>query len=293
MTDWFLYIIVRTIGFFIRLIPLRPALWLGRRLGDAGYWIRKDRRLVALDNLKAAFGEKGNKELYRIIRKVFQNLGMSFIEVLRFPKMDGRYIERHIRLEGLNRIDEALKGNRGVILLTGHFGNWELSGWTISASGYKAKVLAREQKLVRLNRLLDSYRELNGSEVIPKKRAIREIIKGLRNNEMVGILADQDGGRNGVFVNFFGRMASTSEGAIAFALKTGCTVLPAFIIREDGARHTLRIEPPLHIARSGDYEMDVKTNLQAWTNILESYIRRYPEQWLWIHKRWKTQPEES
>lgn len=293
MTDWFLYLSVRILGLFIRLIPLRTALWLGRRLGDAGYLVRKDRRLVALENLKAAFGESGDEKLYRIVRKVFQNLGMSFIEVLRFPKMDAKYIKRHIRLEGFNRIDEALKGNRGVILLTGHFGNWELSGFTISASGYKAKVLAREQKLIRLNRLLDSYRELNGSRVIPKKRAIREIIKGLRNNEIVGILADQDGGRNGVFVNFFGMKASTPEGAIVFALKTGCAVLPTFIIREDGSMHTLKIEQPLHITRSGNYDMDVKTNLQAWTDILESYIRRYPEQWLWIHKRWKTQPEGS
>jgi KDO2-lipid IV(A) lauroyltransferase len=134
---------------------------------------------------------------------------------------------------------------------------------------------------------------LNGSRVIPKKRAVREIIKGLNKNEIVGILADQDGGRNGVFVNFFGRKASTPEGAIAFALKTGCAVLPTFIIREDGARHTFKIEPPIHITRSGNYEMDIKTNLQTWTDILESYIRRYPEQWLWIHKRWKTQPEES
>ncbi len=292
MIDYLLYIGVRISGFFVRLFPLRLTLWFGRRLGDLGYWLGMDRRRIALDNLKSAFGdEKNYEEFHRITRKVFQNLGMSFIEVLNFPGLDAKYLERYIKTEGLSHIDEALKENKGIIFLGGHFGNWELAGFAISVLGHKVKLLAREQKLMRLNRLLDSYREWNGCKVIPKKRAVREIIKGLSNNEMIGILADQDGGKKGVFVNFFGRPASTPEGAIAFALKTGCAILPTLIIRENGARHTLKIESPLRITRSGNYEADIKTNLQVFTSILESYVRRYPEQWLWVHKRWKTQPE--
>ena len=294
LIDCILCLSVKLLGSFLRKLPLRLSLLIGACMGRVGYYFRKKRRRIAYANLKAAFGnQKTPKELVAITKKTFQNLGRNLTEVLLFPKVDREYANKYIKIEGLEEIDKALSEGRGVIFLTAHLGNWELASLVTAIKGYPLKVLARQQKFPRLNRLLISYRETKGCRVISKGMAIREIFKSLKNNEIVGILADQDAGVKGVFINFFGRNASTPDGAIRLALKQKSKVLPAFIIRESGPYHRIVVKPPLELEKMDDLESNVRSGLEEFTSYLENLILSYPEQWLWQHKRWKSTSSRS
>jgi KDO2-lipid IV(A) lauroyltransferase len=271
-------------------MPLKLALGFGSGLGKLGYLLRPERNRLAYENLKLAFKKENKKVFTAIIRGVYSNLGRNMIEVLRFPLLNSNNIGQYVDVRGVEHMNDALNKGKGVIMLTAHFGNWELASLTAALMGYPMKVLAREQKFERLNKLLNSYRQLKGCEVIPKGMAIREIVRHLKQNGIIGMLSDQDGGRRGVFVDFFGRHASTPAGAIEFALRTGCLVLPGFIIREEKGKHRINIEPPLNINGYAGKEEAVREGLQNFASILESYVRRYPDQWLWLHNRWKTRP---
>ncbi len=294
MSDYFLYLIVRFIGFILRLMPINFSLWLGRRIGDLTYYFKRDRRKLALINLKAALGSNyTSKELKLIAKKTFQNLGQTLVEIINFPRIDINYLNKYVTFENLNYIDRALEKGKGVVHLTAHFGNWELSSFAASLKGYPIKVFAREQKYLRLNQLLNQYRELSGCRVIRKGMALRELIRALHNNEIIGMLGDQNAGATGVQINFFNRLASTATGAIAMALKTKAALLPSFIIRERNIYHRIIVETPLKLEDTGNTNLDIKKGLEKFNILLEKYIVKNPEQWLWLHKRWKKTPNRT
>jgi len=287
------FIVVKAFSMFLWYMPLRPALWLGRRIGDIVYHANLKRRMVAYANLKAAFPEKGLRELRRINKRHFENLGMSIIELLKLPVMHKGYLDRHVKLENIDRLKASLEKGKGTIILTAHFGNWEISSLAVSLNGYKMSVFAREQKYERLNNLLNEFRQSAGSKVITKGFSIKDIIRTLHSNGIVAMLSDQDAGANGVFVEFFGRPASTAQGAVAFSAKTGASILPSFTWRLGTDKHVARAGDPLELINTGDEKKDMKENLQRITDILEGHIRKFPEQWLWAHKRWKSTPQRS
>ena len=271
--------------------PVRFLLFSARRLGSLAYYVNFKRNKFAYSNLKAAFGKaKEPAELKKLTKMVYQNLMQNFFEVLITPKINKQYVEKYVTFVGIEHIEAAKKEGKGIIFMTGHFGNWELSNVISPFIGCPLSVLAREQKMPRLNALLNRYRESTGSRMIKKGASVRELVKCLKRNEIIGMLSDQDAGRTGVMVQFFGRLASTPDGPIAFAMKTGAVILPVFIVRKKGPHHIQHIEPQLKMDSTGNYELDLKTNLQKFTRILESYITRYPDQWLWLHKRWKSSP---
>lgn len=289
--DMFLYPTVLVVGFFIRALPPAVGLRLAGMLGAAVYLFYGKRRRIGYVNIKAAFCDRFSpKQIRKVTRMTFQHFAQVLFEVFRFPDIDKGYADRYVASEGLSRIEDALKKGRGAIILTGHFGNWELSGLVGAIRGYPQDVLARQQRYQRLNVLLNSYRERYGRHVIEKGMATREIITALKTNKVVAILSDQDGGMKGSLVNFFGRLASTPQGATAFALKFDSAILPNFCIRQKGPFYRLVVEEPLELEKTGDTAIDIQANLQKFTDILQSYITRYPSQWLWLHKRWKTTP---
>ena len=290
MTDFLGFIIVKFVSVLFLVIPLRLALWIGRRLGDLAYFLNSKRRSIAYANLKSAFPEKNTCEIKKILKAHYKNLGMSVVELLKLPVMGKRYLEKYIEIEGLDRIKEARDKGKGVILLGGHFGNWEISSLGISASGQRMYIFAREQKHVRLNNLLNSYREMTGSKVVAKGFSVREIIKALRDNNVVAMLIDQDAGAKGTFVNFLNRPASMAQGPVTLGFKTGAAVIPCFMRRKDYDRHVVELYEQLQLVNTEDKEKDLKVNLESIADILEGYIRRFPEQWLWSHKRWKSSP---
>lgn len=291
LADYILYTVVRFLAVLFRLLPLRFSLWVGRRFGDVLYYLIGKRRLIAYANLKAAFGGRYTPaQLKGIIKNEYRGLSQSFIEVLKFPVLGDEHVDKYIKVEGEDKIKAALKRGRGVILLTGHFGNWELSSLVGALKGYKMNVLARWQKFDMLNGYLNKMRSFRGANVISKDDSREMITRALNRNEVVGILSDQDGGKRGEYVEFFGRLASTPKGVAHFSLKTGAPILPVFIIREKGPYHRIVIEEDISITASDDINVDIHEILQRFAKVLQMYVERYPGQWLWLHKRWKTTP---
>ncbi|MBI3333740.1 MAG: mitochondrial fission ELM1 family protein [Candidatus Omnitrophica bacterium] len=293
-TESILYSLARGLSASLRWVPPRWGLAFGARMGDLAHLLLPGRRRVALRNLKAAFGDAYSPAQYeRILRALFRHLGMTLMEVALIPRIDRAYLEEWIQIApgSRERLEAALSKGRGVIFVTGHFGSWELISITGAILGYPTLVLAREQGWPRLNGLLTRYRESKGCRVVRKGFPIRELIRGLEEKRIVGILSDQDGGRNGVLAPFFGRLASTAPGVIALSIHTGAPVLPVFVVRRDGPAHTLYLEEPLRIPEEGSLEERVQAGIAQYLRILEGYVRRFPAQWLWLHRRWKSSPE--
>jgi len=240
--------------------------------------------------LKAAFAnEKSPRELRAITKRVYQNMVQTFMEVLNLTKVNKRYVDKYIDIINIERIQNAARSGRGTILLTAHFGDWELSSLVSSAVGFPITVLVREQKMKRLNELLNRLRESNGCKVIRKGMDVKNLITALRENKIVGILSDQDAGKNGMLVDFFGRPTSSHSGSMEIAKRTDSLILPAFIVRTAGAYHKLYLEEYIDFRNTQSTDA-VRENLQRYMGLLERYVREYPDQWLWLHKRWKSTP---
>lgn len=321
MLGYLEYLAVKLLGIIVRVLPQKLIIFIGRLIGSLFYLFDRKHRQISLVNLKKAFGEeKTTLELKRIARYSFINLCQGFFEVLLFPKFKEKSLVRFVAIEGRNYLDMVRSQGRGGILLTAHFGNWELSAVWAVLKGYPLCVIAREQKQTRLNLLLNQYRSSSGLKVYTKGMVVRDLITALQQNEFVGILGDQDAGRRGLFIDFFNRPASTHPGPILLALRTGAPILPCFIVRS-GFKHKIYVNPPIYLGAKREDQgrnelmksrgvsqtlhepsIDIKNSpraqlikrgLEDFTRILESYIRHYPEQWLWLHRRWKTQPKED
>ncbi|MDD5136467.1 MAG: ELM1/GtrOC1 family putative glycosyltransferase [Candidatus Omnitrophica bacterium] len=290
MIDYVAYIAVRALNKILGFVPISASLWLGRRIGDVVFFFNKERRLVAYANLKSAFaGEKTPSELRSITKRVYRNMVQTFVELLNLTKVNRKYCDRYVEVVNMDRIRNASKSGRGTILLTAHFGDWELSSLVSSVEGFPILVLVREQKMKRLNELLNTLRESNGCKVIRKGMDVKNILKALYGKNIVGILSDQDAGKNGVFVDFFGRPTSYHSGPFEIAKHTGSLILPNFIVRTGGPYHKLYLEEYIDFGK-GPKDGDMKENVQRFAKLLEDYIRKYPDQWLWLHKRWKSTP---
>ncbi|HTL70308.1 MAG TPA: ELM1/GtrOC1 family putative glycosyltransferase [Candidatus Eisenbacteria bacterium] len=283
---------VKTLRVVARVLPVGVSLFIARVAG-ALVWRLTKRRKVSYRNLRAAFAaEKTPAELRRIARRSMQNLVMSFVEMLRFPETDEAWVDRHVEVVGREHVDRAVAAGRGVIFLTGHFGNWEILNLTGNLKGFPILALARRQKHPRSDDYLNSMRTCHGGQVIRKGMPIREILRALRQGRIVGIVSDQDAGRKGTFVELFGRLASSASGPAAFAMRTRAALIPIFIFRTGPQSHRIEIEPPLDLppAETDSAEAE-RLLLERYTRILESKIRKSPEQWLWAHRRWKTTPD--
>ena len=295
MADLILYLLVRLEAFVFRLLPLKFSLWIARRFGSLIYYTMGSRKSVAYANLRAAFrGKYTPAQSNRIIKEIYQSLAQSYMELMKFPQFDEAYVKKYIRIEGLDKIKKAMKDeSKGVLFLTAHFGNWELCSLAGTMIGYKMNVLARFQKLKRLNDYLNKMRGSKGANVIFKDDAIEEIIDAIRRREAVGILSDQDGGKKGEFVNFLGRLVSTPKGVAHFSLRTGAPIFPVFIIREKGPYQTIMVGDDISVLQSEDIKKDIHEILQRFADSLAKYVEKYPGQWLWLHKRWKSTPTKS
>jgi len=277
----------------VLLLPRKVALSLGVCLADLPFWFSRSERAKALENLSIAFGEeKTPGEILRICRYCFENLGKGLMEVLQFPRLTSENLNRLVAFEGKENIDSALKMGKGIIVITAHFGNWELLGASLALSGYKVSFIVRPVRSPRLEALVSQNRESMGIGCISRGASIKGALRCLKRNEILGILSDIDTKVDGVFVDFFGRPAFTPRGPVSIGLRTGAVLLPAFIIRQKDDTHRVVIEKPLELKITDDVEEDIRVNTARFTRIIESYIRKYPEQWIWTHRRWKTKPDE-
>ncbi len=291
MIAYFQYLIMRGFCCLTNLFPEDSALWLGRQLGKLAFYLDRNHRLVALQNLSLAFGREKSKEQLRVIaQKTFQNLGMTAVEFTRIPSMDLETFRKRVTVVGLEIIRELLDNKKkGALLLLSHFGNWELMGLLTKLLGYPISVIARPIKKNRwVDRMVSEIREAAGVEVIFTEKASRRVLRALGRNGVVGILVDQRAKRSeGVWADFFGKKAPTTPSLAILAMRTGAPVVPVFMVRDGFKRHRVLIQRPLEIVHSGDIQKDVVANTQRINDTLESMIRQYPEQWFWVHRRWE------
>lgn len=280
-----------TIAVLVRYLPRNVMLFLGNLLGDFVFYILRVRRKQVLKNLKFAFGnQKSDIELKKIARETYKNLGKTLLEFLQLPRMNGTRIKRVVDTSELSKIDAILRHGNGAILLGAHFGNWELLGAAFGLGGYPVNVIGRLTDNKRIGHTIDRYRRLVGMKVIQKNDPIRKVLRALSNNELVAILMDQNTRKDMVFVDFFGRPAATAKGVAVFALRTGVPVVPAFIVRE-GKYHKILIGNPIYAHSSENTDNDIQRYTAQFSKVIESYIKQYPDQWFWLHNRWKTQPK--
>lgn len=280
------------LGFFA-LLPRRVAYRAGDVAGSLGFILAQRQREVGLHNLRMAMPELSEGDRREIVRGVFRNLGRLLAEFSHFPRLTVHNIQDLVEYEGLEHYVAAQRRGHGTIFLTAHIGVWELSPLAHALYGYPLKFLTRPIDNAYVDRLITRFRTFGGNQVIQRTDSVREVLRALRRNEAVGFLIDQNTTRSqGVFVDFFGIPAATTTGVATIALRTGAAVVPAFMRWEsDRRRHVLHFEPPLELVRTGDRDADVRLNTQQFNDVLERFVRQVPDQWLWIHRRWKTRPE--
>lgn len=284
------FILLFVFNLFILIIPLKIALWVGRRLGDVAFFVLKIRRDVVMKNLVHAFPNKNYGELFEVARQSYQNFGMSMMELLSFPKIKiKKFINKKIEFEGLEYLDELIARKDGAILVAGHFGSWELMGAATRQSGYPLDFLVGRQHNIFVDNLLNYYRKIKNIGIIPLKMALKGVMKAVKNGRFVAMLSDQDAGyKDGVFVNFFCRPASTPKGPAVFSLRADVPIIMGFCIRQKPLnRHKIKFLK-VDFKKSGNEQKDIELLTLKYTQILEGFIKKYPDHWFWFHKRWKT-----
>ncbi|HEX8492797.1 MAG TPA: lysophospholipid acyltransferase family protein [Pyrinomonadaceae bacterium] len=287
------YAAARTVLTGLRWLPRPLAVATGRGLGRIAYRVGGRLGRTGSRNLELAFPNMSEQERARILRGCFLNLGRLLGEVSHFPRATPESLRGILECEGLEHLEAARARGRGVIMFTGHLGAWELSSFALSALGYPMSFLVRRIDNPLVEQLIDKTRTRFGNRSIDKRAAARPMLRTLRAGETLGILVDLNTQpHEGVFVDFFGIPASTTVGLATMALRTDAAVLPIFVPwDEQRQRFLMRIEPPLEITRTGDEQEDVRQLTALFTNVIEKYVRLYPDQWLWIHKRWNTRPD--
>jgi KDO2-lipid IV(A) lauroyltransferase len=283
---------LRILTITIQSLPLFLALKAGELLGIIGYYFVPKRKRTAFDNLKHAFPEKSDKEIKHIIKSMAKNLGRNMMEFLRLPKMTDSDMNRYIEFEGLENLDKALSQNKGAFILTAHFGNWDLVAASMAFKGYQTNLVTKYLKSELLNSLWLDFRKRVNVNIFYREGSLKNIIKHLRENEIIGFVLDQNTKREeGVFVNFFGRPACTIPSLATLSQRLEAPVIPCFSIRKKGGYHKVILEPAIPFTKKDTMEESIVYNTQVYTNVIERYIRQYPDHWIWLHRRWKTQPK--
>lgn len=284
-------VLLKAVSFVMGHIPRPAAYFLGGLLGSAAGRLLKRHRRTALENLERAFGESLTRlERERLVKKLFKNLGVMFFEFNRMAWLKREGMDRLVEFKGLERIEKALQKGRGVILITAHYGNWELLHAAFGHRGYALELVVRKLDSPLFEKFVRWVRTRSGINIVYKVKAMLPLVRRLNSNSVAMILVDQNAIRQeGYFVDFFGVPASTNKGPALLAQKTGAAVLPVFIVR-DGTMHTVEVWDELELSDTGDKERDAWENTAAFTKAVEKAIRMHPEQWFWVHRRWKTRP---
>lgn len=274
------------------LLPRRAAHQVAGWIAGFLYLLTPRLRRVAEQNLRMALPELAGPQRQVMIRGVYRSLGRLLAECAHFSRLTAGNVRPVVSCEGLEHYQAALARGRGVLFLTAHLGAWELGAFAHALYGYPLHILYRPLDNPRLDRLVNRYRRLSGNRLIDKKNSVRDILAALAGNETVGILADQNTApEEGVFVRFFGVPACATSGIARIPLHTGAAVVPAFCVW-DSAERRFRIlfDRPLEFSVGENPEENLRQATQQMASVIEQYIRRYPDQWLWIHRRWKTRP---
>jgi len=283
-----LVMLVRLVG----VLPRPLARGVGIALGRVVYLLHPRLRRVGLRNLEMAFPNKTLAERRRILRGVYTSLGRLLAEFCLFPRYTLANATEVAVYQGFENFEAAEKRGKGVLFLTGHFGGWEIGSFFHSLQGHPMRMVVRPLDNPHVDDLVTRYRTLHGNSVIGKQGFARGLLAAMENNETVGILMDTNmTPPQGIFVDFFGISACTAVGIARVALHTDAAVIPAFTIWDPVLRkYRVEFGPAIELVRTGNSEADAIANTTLFNRIFEDYVRKYPDQWLWVHRRWKTRP---
>ena len=292
MKEWLEYVAVRASLALLRILPRGAARALAVSVARGLYALSPKLQKTAEFNLRLAFPEWSDARRREVIRNMARNLGWMAAEFARLPNYSQENISDLVVLDGHENFLAGHNRGKGVLYLTGHIGAWELSSFAHALYGYPLHYMARPLDNRKLDALVNRYRSLSGNRPIFKNESARVMLKVLKEAGTVGILADQNTmPGEGVFVDFFGTPACTTTGLARVALHTEAAVVPGYAYWDDALKkYQLRFEPPVELTRTGDTERDIFENTQKFTKVLEEIIRKYPDQWVWIHGRWNTRP---
>jgi len=287
------YAFASTLLRLIGALPRSVARPVGAALGAVAWWAVPRLRGTGMRNLTLAYPEMPAAERRAILRGLYRNLGWQLAEFCRMPRYTRENTRDLIRYEGLDHYLAARERGRGVLIVTGHLGAWELSSFWHSLMGYPMTMVIRRLDNARVDRMVNAIRCLHGNRVVHKDDFARGLLSAMKKGETVGILMDTNmTPPQGVFVPFFGVTACTASGLARVALHTGAAVLPGFLVREEGEKkYVLHFGEEIAVVKTGDDEQDTLENTARFTGAIERFVRRYPDQWLWVHRRWKTRPE--
>ncbi|MFW6035947.1 MAG: lysophospholipid acyltransferase family protein [Halothermotrichaceae bacterium] len=271
----------------LKILPLKICKKVGRGVGIIIYHLARGRNKVIRTNLRKAFPEKSEQECEELLQDVYINFGLVLIEVMLMERFTIDEINDCLSVQGVEYFNKLSDTEDGIILYTAHFGNWEWLGTYFASRGHPVSAIVTKQSNSYFNKKINEIRRSIGAKITTKDLSLRKIYKRLLKGEILYILGDQDGGENGWNTIFFGRETSTFTGPVRFAAATGSYILPVFIIREGWLKHKIKFYPPYLIEKNASRQQE-KELLQELTTLTESVIREYPDQWFWLHKRWKS-----
>lgn len=273
---------------FIAKIPQKHVVNIGRLIGRLVYVLDVPHRRIVRRNLAFAYPEWSREDIKKTSRRIFQNLGITFFEIIQLGALSREDVLGRVRVVGLEKLQRALASKKGLIIVSGHLGNWEL-GLLYACCLIEKPVLgvAKKIRFETLNRWIHRNRTRFGLKIIYKKGALPEMRQTLRRGGVLGLLVDQSRRSEGVDVTFFGYKVTATPAAAFLAIRCNSLILPIFCIREADGRLTMEVKSPLEIKYTGDLRSDIQTNTQRITGAVEKAVRKYPDQWFWVHKRWK------
>jgi KDO2-lipid IV(A) lauroyltransferase len=283
------WLLVRPLG----ALPRPLARGVGIVLGQVVYALHGRLRRVGMRNLAIAFPEMKPAERRRILKGVFTGLGRQLAEFCRFPKYTKDNVGEVAIYDGFEHFEAARARGKGVLFLTAHLGGWEIGSFAHSLYGNPLRIVVRPLDNPYLDAFVDRYRTLHGNSTFGKQDFARGLLAAMKAGETVGILMDQNmTPPAGVFVDFFGQPACTASGLARVAAHTGGAVVPGFTLWDAALRkYRIHFEPAIELTRTDDEDADAVANTAKFTKVIEEFARKYPDQWLWVHRRWKTRPE--
>ena len=294
MSNEWQYHFLKALSRLVCLLPYACVVRLGRALGFLYWYIAPKQRCRGIRQMKERLG-LSQDEAVAVMRRLCGNLGQTFLEIMFTPKLDAQRIAQLVEIENRQYLEEALARGHGVVFLTAHIGNWEWLGAALSMTGFPMTSVIKRQPNDQHTRLLNEYRERVGIEIFARGTA--ELVgaaKAMKKGKILGFLADQDAGVDGIFLDFFGKPASTPLGPAVFARKFKAPVMPVFIVRKpDYSGHRVLIYPPLEYENTGDEKENLRQLTLKMTQLLEEVIREHPDEWIWFQKRWNTRMDGS
>lgn len=292
MREWLEFAPVWLLAKLLGLLPLSAARAIGIAIGRTAYRVHPRLRRVGQRNLQLAFPDLSEAERTRILKGVYVTLGRQLADFSHLPKITKANVSDVVVYSGLENYARARARGRGVLFLTAHLGGWEIGSFAHSVYGYPIRIVIRELDNRRLNQFVDHCRTAAGNQTFGKQDFARGLLAAMRAGETVGVLMDTNmTPPQGVFVPFFGIPACTASGLARVALKTDAAVIPGFTVWDERAgKYCIHFEPVLELVKTGDDDADAVANTARFTAAIEQYVRRYPEQWLWVHRRWKARP---